>query len=78
MKNIKNISKSILLFLAKEPRAEVMNDLSVSLTSISSLDENKLNKEGNNKNVINNETIVLDIGLTKYCEEIKGDSYECD
>ena len=39
----------ILLFLAKEPKAEVMKDFSVSLTSISSLDENKLNKEGNNK-----------------------------
>ena len=29
----------------------------MSLTFISSLDENKLNKEGNNKNVTNNETI---------------------
>ena len=41
----------ILLFLAKEPKAEVMKDFSVSLTSISLLDENKFNKEGNNKNV---------------------------
>ena len=47
----------ILLFLAKEPKAEVMKDFSVSLTSISSLDENKFNKEGNNKNVTSNETI---------------------
>ena len=28
--------------------------------------------------VINNETVLFDVGLIKYCEEIKGDSHECD
>jgi hypothetical protein len=28
--------------------------------------------------IVNNETVLLDIGLTRYCEEIKGDSHECN
>ena len=47
----------ILLFLVKEANAEVIKDFSVSLISISLPDENKFNKEGNNKNVTNNEII---------------------
>ena len=34
-----------------------MKDFSVSLTPITSLDENKFSKEGNNKNVTSNEII---------------------
>jgi hypothetical protein len=28
--------------------------------------------------VLENQTVLLDIGLTKYCKEIKGDSHECN
>ena len=28
--------------------------------------------------VLNNDSILLDKGLIRYCEEIKGDSHECD
>ena len=28
--------------------------------------------------VIENKSILLDIGLIRYCKEIKGDSHECD
>ena len=56
---IKNVDPKIktLLFLVKEPNRDVIKDFSVSLISISFLEENKLNKDGNNKNVTNNETI---------------------
>ena len=48
---------SILLFLVKELNEDVIKDFSVSLIPISLFEENKLNKEGSNKNVTNNETI---------------------
>ena len=47
----------ILLFLVKEPSAEVIRDFSVSLRPISFSDESKLIKDGSNKNVTSNETI---------------------
>ena len=47
----------ILLFLVKEPNAEVTIDFSVSLKPISFSDESKLIKDGSNKNVTRNETI---------------------
>ena len=28
--------------------------------------------------IVKNEQILLDESLTRYCEEIKGDSHECD
>ncbi len=28
--------------------------------------------------VIKNESVLMDKGLIKYCEEIKGDNHECD
>jgi len=28
--------------------------------------------------IIKNETVLMDIGLTRHCKEIKGDSHECD
>ena len=28
--------------------------------------------------VINNDSVLLDQGLVRFCEEIKGDSHECD
>ena len=28
--------------------------------------------------LLNNESVLLDKGLIRYCEEIKGDSHECD
>ena len=28
--------------------------------------------------VIENKSVLMDKGLIRYCEEIKGDSYECD
>ena len=56
---IKNVDPKIkiLLFLVKEPNAEVIKDFSVSLTFYFIIDENRFNKEGNNKNVTNKETI---------------------
>ena len=56
---IKNVIPKIiiLLFLVKEPSAEVIRDFSVSLRAISFSDESKLIKEGSKKNVTSNETI---------------------
>ena len=47
----------ILLFLVKEPKADVIKDFSVSLRPISSCEARMLINEGNNKNVTKNETI---------------------
>ena len=47
----------ILFFFVNEPNKEVIRDFSVSLIFISFSDENKFNKEGKNKNAINNAII---------------------
>ena len=47
----------ILFFLVKDPRADVIKDFSVSLISISLLEESVFINEGNNKKVTNNDTI---------------------
>ena len=47
----------ILLFLVKEPNAEVIKIFQYHLRPISFSDERMLIKEGNNKNVTNKETI---------------------
>ena len=47
----------ILFFLVKDPRADVTKDFSVSLISISLLEESVFINEGNNKKVTNNDTI---------------------
>ena len=49
--------KNILLFLVKDPSAEVMRDFSVSFKPISFSEEIIFIKDGSNKNVTNNETI---------------------
>ena len=46
----------ILLFLVKEPNAEVIKDFSVSFRPTSFSLEKKFIKDGNNKNVTKNET----------------------
>ena len=48
---------NISLFFVKEPKADVIKDFSVSFRPISLSDDNKLIKDGNNKNVTKNETI---------------------
>ena len=47
----------ILLFLVKEANIFVMKDFSVSFTLISFFYEKILNSDGNNKKVINKETV---------------------
>ncbi len=29
-------------------------------------------------NIVNNKSVLMDIGLIKHCKEIKGDYHECD
>ena len=47
---------NILLFV-KDAKADVIIDFSVSLRPISFSDESRFISDGNNKNVVNNETI---------------------